>query len=252
MTSQSSSTDRLPTPGAGFVWAGLGDVLVLRPEDTELLAAFTTRRGGASPPPWRSMNLSLVVGDEPQRVLDNRRRLSAICLGGRRWAAMRQVHGAEVIEASLEEGLEGDAVWTEDPLRPVAVLAADCLPVLLAGPHGIAAAHAGWRGAITGVVQAAAIAVDAREAWVGPGIGPCCYGVGREVIEAFADRYGDDVLNAPDRVDLAAAVRLALREAGVTSIHVCALCTSCHDDLFFSHRRDGGVTGRQALVAALP
>jgi copper oxidase (laccase) domain-containing protein len=128
------------------------------------------------------------------------------------------------------------------------VVTADCLPVALAGPGGVAMAHAGWRGLASGVLGRAAEAVDARAAAVGPGIGPCCYEVGEEVLRAFDDLAG---VAAGRMLDLPAVAQGLLERAGVPGAEAAGVCTNCNPDLFFSHRRDGATTGRQAGLAWL-
>jgi polyphenol oxidase len=132
------------------------------------------------------------------------------------------------------------------------VFVADCLPVMLAAGGAVAALHGGWRGLAGGVLAEGVAAL--RElgadgpvaAAIGPGAGGCCYEVGDEVQEAFA---GYDARRGERRLDLKAVARAKLAEAGVDEVHDLGLCTLCGDpDLFFSHRRDGGVTGRQAGV----
>ncbi|MBM3667014.1 MAG: polyphenol oxidase family protein, partial [Actinobacteria bacterium] len=144
--------------------------------------------------------------------------------------------------------VDADAHATDQPGLAPLVITADCLPVALAGPGGVAVAHAGWRGLTSGVLARAAEAVDAAAAAVGPGIGPCCYEVGEEVLDAFAglDGVADDRM-----LDLPAAATALLAEAGVVEVELSGLCTSCNPELFYSHRRDGARTGRQAGVAWL-
>jgi polyphenol oxidase len=243
--------NRLPAPGAGFVWAD-GPVPALRPSDGRP-AVFTTRLGGASPAPFDSLNLSFVVGDEDARVRANRSTAGALIDAGGEWSVVRQVHGGDVVHA-VPPGLlrDADALWTSDADVTMAVLTADCVPVLLAGDAGVAAAHAGWRGLLAGVVEAAARAVGAHTAWIGPAIGPCCYEVGDDVRTPFARRFGPDVLTASGTADLWAAAGAAAADGGASDVHTAQLCTSCNGDLFFSHRRDAGRTGRQALIARTP
>jgi YfiH family protein len=129
------------------------------------------------------------------------------------------------------------------------VLAADCLPIALRGPGGLAMVHAGWRGLAGGILAAAAEAVEATAAAIGPGIGPCCYEVGEEVLSAFAD-LGDTVARGR-MLDLPEVARRRLAEAGVERVESAGLCTSCEPELFFSYRRERGRTGRQAGIAWL-
>jgi purine-nucleoside/S-methyl-5'-thioadenosine phosphorylase / adenosine deaminase len=127
-------------------------------------------------------------------------------------------------------------------------MVADCLPVAMAGDGGVAMAHCGWRGLAGGIVGETAAAIDASSAAIGPGIGPCCYEVGEEVLAEFDDL--DDVSEGR-MLDLTAVARALLARAGVTRVESADLCTSCEEDLFYSHRRDGERTGRQAGLAWL-
>lgn len=259
--------DRLPEAGAGFLWDVVGgaeeEAPILRPDVPGVRAAFTTRRGGSSPPPADSLNLSFL--NEPkdaggsERVLANRRVVNEVIDGTVGWSTVRQVHGARVVRADpapapgghSDPRPEADALWTDDPERTLAVFSADCVLLLLVGPGRIGLAHAGWRGLAAGVVERATEAVGARSAFAGPAIGPCCFEVGEEVREVFAERFGSHVLVGPDRVDLWAAAETAARRSGVEVVPTARICTSCQRELFFSHRRDRGETGRQGLVAAL-
>ncbi|MGH2983664.1 MAG: polyphenol oxidase family protein, partial [Solirubrobacterales bacterium] len=123
------------------------------------------------------------------------------------------------------------------------VFVADCLPVALAGPGGVAMIHCGWRGLAAGIVERGVEEVEARAAAVGPGIGPCCYEVGEDVLAEFSELDG---VASGRMLDLTAAARQLLERAGVGSIASADLCTSCNPELLFSHRRDGERTGRQA------
>jgi hypothetical protein len=239
------------------------EVLVVA-TDAPAGAAFTTRRGGVSARPYDALNLSASVGDDDAAVRENRRRVAAaLGIDAGRVTMARQVHGAAVRDASavpaagrftgaLRGWDEADALVSDAPGAALAVLGADCLPVLVwrRDAPRVAAAHAGWRGLVAGVVEAAVAALEepARVgAAVGPGIGPCCYPVSAEVRDAFAARFGDGVL-APPAVDLRAAVHAALRAAGVpaSAVQDVDLCTSCEPGRFFSHRRDGAPGGRHA------
>jgi len=214
-------------------------------------AAFSTRIGGVSEPPFDELNLGILTDDEPEAVKENRRRLAA-ALGREpeRIVFALQVHGTRLIHHPCEEEFpEADGhVVTAPGLTPM-VLAADCLPVALYGPGGLAMVHAGWRGLAGGILGAAAAAVGATSAAIGPAIGPCCYEVGEDVLDAFAD-LGDGIAQGR-MLDLPEVSRRRLAEAGVERIESAGLCTSCEPDLFFSHRRDRGRTGRQAGIAWL-
>ncbi|MGH2962901.1 MAG: polyphenol oxidase family protein, partial [Solirubrobacterales bacterium] len=167
----------------------------------------------------------------------------------------RQVHGAEI---ETHDGPPSPPAYAEPGpdlpsfdghasdrvgLAPL-VFVADCLPVALAGARGVAMLHCGWRGLAAGIVERGADAVDADAAVVGPGIGPCCYEVGEEVLTAF-EGLGEGVSEGR-MLDLPEVARRVLDRAGVGSVEASDLCTSCNPRLFYSHRRDGGRTGRQA------
>jgi copper oxidase (laccase) domain-containing protein len=122
-------------------------------------------------------------------------------------------------------------------------MVADCLPVAMVGSGGVVMAHCGWRGLAGGIVGEAARAIEAEAAAVGPGIGPCCYEVGEEVLTAFEDLGG---VARGRMLDLTAVATALLERAGVDVVESSGLCTSCNAELFYSHRRDGERTGRQA------
>ena len=215
--------------------------------------AFSARVGGVSEGPFASLNLGRMTDDEPDRVEENRRRLCAEVGGDvARLALNRQRHSATVNRAHAgRRGEPGDGLWTDEPRVPMLKLTADCVPVAVTarGRTALAVLHAGWRGLLEGIVDAGqrARAGAAAAACVGPSIGPCCYEVGPEVAEPFAERFGRDVLRGRN-LDLWSATERALREAGVDSVERVDLCTACNSDLFFSHRRDRGITGRQGVV----
>jgi purine-nucleoside/S-methyl-5'-thioadenosine phosphorylase / adenosine deaminase len=218
-------------------------------------AAFSTRIGGVSEPPYDALNVAIKSGDRRERVLDNRRRLSAaVGVEPTRVVMARQVHGDRLLRHQAEQQPriwseasrspeEADAHATSEPGLAPLVMVADCLPVALAGPGGVAMAHCGWRGLAAGLAGAAAREVEASAAAIGPGIGPCCYEVGAEVLAAFVD-----VPEAASgrMLDLVAVARSQLQAAGVAQVEDSGLCTSCERELFYSHRRDGERTGRQA------
>ena len=218
-------------------------------------AAFSTRLGGVSHEPYDALNVAIMTGDERDDVRENRLRLAA-ALGREPDGVVmgRQVHGAELREHAerqeprvyadvVKSPDEVDAHATADPGLTPLVMVADCLPVALAGPGGVAMAHCGWRGLAAGIVARASTAVEAEAAAVGPGIGPCCYEVGDEVLAEFADLDG---VADGRMLDLPAVARALLERAGVEATETSGLCTKCNPDLFYSHRRDGGRTGRQA------
>lgn len=211
-------------------------------------AAFSTRLGGVSEPPFDSLNLGLLTEDEEGAVIENRDRLAkALDFDPEQIVFARQVHGTDLIEHPRHEVAEADGhVVREAGLVPL-VFVADCLPVALAGPEGVALVHAGWRGLAGGILGAGAAAVGATSAAIGPGIGPCCYEVGDEVLGAFGE-LGEGIA-AGRMLDLPEVARRLLALAGVERVESAGLCTSCEEELFFSHRRDRGRTGRQAGLA---
>jgi polyphenol oxidase len=219
-------------------------------------AAFTTRHGGESEGPFSSLNLGLLTDDDAKRVHSNRKALtSALEVDPTAIVSGKQVHGAEISRQSERDGhsawllgAEGDPApvdgWATSTagLAPL-VFVADCLPVALAGPGGVAMIHCGWRGLAAGIAERGVRAVDAVAAAIGPGIGNCCFEVGDEVRREFA-RLGEDIAEGR-MLDLGLVAERLLREAGVERIERSGLCTFCETEHFFSHRRDGGVTGRQ-------
>ena len=130
-------------------------------------------------------------------------------------------------------------------------LTADCLPIALArmdGSPALALLHAGRRGLLEGIAEAGVAALGGRVAAViGPGIGPCCYEVGDDIASDYRGRFGDEALRGRN-LDLWAVGERVLREAGVDSVERLDLCTACDSGRFFSHRRDGPVTGRQGVI----
>jgi copper oxidase (laccase) domain-containing protein len=165
VTGTSSAIDRLPIPGAGFIWGAVDQTPYLRPDADGVDAVFTTRVGGQSTGAFESLNVSSAVGDDAEVVRGNRRTVLDAIGGKDWWPRLRQMHGTTVVRAQHESIADADAVWTDDRDAVVAVLAADCVPVLLVGDRGIAAAHAGWRGLTRGVVQAASAEVRATHRW---------------------------------------------------------------------------------------
>jgi polyphenol oxidase len=219
-------------------------------------AVFSTRNGGVSDGPYRSLNLGILTDDDPAHVTENRERLAdAAGVDAERVAMGWQVHGSDVREwteppADLAYAQPGD----KDLLRVdghmtsvrgvgLLVLVADCYPVALSDGARVAMLHCGWRPLAGGIVEKAVAGFEhPPSAAVGPGIGGCCYEVGPEVLEAFGDLDG---VADGRMLDLRAVAEAKLRSAGVERVENVDLCTSCHPDLFFSHRRDDGVTGRQ-------
>ena len=224
-------------------------------------AIFSTRQGGVSEGPYESLNLGILTEDDPERVSENRRILAGRADLAPDCVAMGwQVHGTDLREwdsppepsAFAEPGTALDRVdghLTERPGLALMVLVADCFPVALAGGGKVAVLHCGWRGLAGGIVETAVAGFeDPPAAAVGPGIGPCCYEVGPEVLASFEDVEGA----AEGRMlDLRAVIAHQLSAAGVEQVDHLDHCTSCRPELYFSHRRDGGLTGRQAGLVVL-
>ncbi|HEY6771997.1 MAG TPA: polyphenol oxidase family protein [Solirubrobacterales bacterium] len=236
-------------------WRERDGVRWLEAELNGARAAFSTRVGGVSETPYQELNMGILTGDDPVRVKENRRRLAASVgrdPGGVLMA--RQAHGTglrrhegpqkpRVFADALKSPDEFDAQATASPDLTPLVIVADCLPVAMAGPRGVAMAHCGWRGLAGGLVAKAAGEVEAEAAAVGPGIGPCCYEVGEEVLAAFEGLEG---VARGRMLNLTAVATAQLESAGVAAIESSGLCTRCNAELFYSARRDGERTGRQA------
>lgn len=239
-------------------------------------AFVTARGGGVSAGAYESLNVSFSVGDDPGAVLENRRRVAAAIgadLGD--FVFSRQVHGAGVrVVTADDRGAgafavdrsvpEGDALVTADPSVVLAILAADCVPIVLFDPvaHVLACVHSGWRGTVARVSEAAVAAMrtlgaspENVVAGIGPAIGAERYQVGAEVVSAVEGEFGDGTVIRPDGtgrwlLDLAAANRMVLREAGLAAgnVHVTPYATG--DGKFFSDRAVRPC-GRLALAARL-
>jgi YfiH family protein len=214
--------------------------------------AFSTRLGGVSEGSFESLNLGRRTRDEPENVDENRRRLcEAVGVDPELLALNRQVHAATVNRADAGDRMkDGDGLWTDEPGVPMLVFSADCLPIALArvnGNPGLALLHAGRLGLLEGILQAGvAVLGGPIAAIVGPGIGPCCYEVGEDILAAYRARFGPGVIQGRN-LDLWTAAELVLREAGVEAVEHLDVCTACNDR-FFSHRRDGPITGRQGVI----
>ena len=215
--------------------------------------AFSTRLGGVSEGSFESLNLGRRTRDKSENVDENRRLLCAsVDVEPERLALNRQVHGATVNRAEPgERTKDGDGLWTDEPGVPMLAFSADCLPIAVArvnGSPGLALLHAGRLGLLHGIVQAGASALGGRlAAIVGPGIGPCCYEVGEDILAAYRARFGPDVVRGRN-LDLWTAAERVLYDAGVDAVERLDVCTACNADRFFSHRRDGPLTGRQGVI----
>ena len=205
--------------------------------------AFTTRHGGVSEGPYESLNLGILTDDDRACVEQNRALLRTAV--GVDLAMGWQVHGTDIKtwdappDGSPLDRVDAHVTGRDD--LGLLVLVADCLPVALSQGDHVAMVHCGWRGLAGGIVEnVVARFASPPAAAVGPGIGACCYEVGDEVLSQFDARFADRRM-----LDLRAVADDRLRAVGVDRIEHVDLCTSCREDLFFSHRRDNGVTGRQ-------
>jgi len=225
-------------------------------------AVFTLRHGGVSRAPYESFNLAAHVGDLEVAVAENRRRLCEALALPRPPLWLEQVHGTGVVDADLLGGVasvpRADAALSREAGTVLAVLVADCLPVLFATQDGgaVGIAHAGWRGLAAGVLEATVAALDTRQplhAWLGPSIGPAHFEVGEEVRAAFmAHDAAARTAFSPNargrwQCDLQALARARLAALGVRWLHADTSCSYAQPQRFYSYRRDG-VTGRMAAL----
>jgi YfiH family protein len=232
------------------------------PLPARVRAAFTTRSGGSSKQPWDSFNLATHVGDEHTDVAANRARLKTLLALPAEPAWLSQIHGTVVadLDSQTQGVITADAAVARTRGRVCVVMVADCLPVLFASRDGqrIGAAHAGWRGLASGVLEQTvkALGVPGEEltAWLGPAISQERFEVGDEVRETFlkADRAANSrfKMNARGRwqADLAGLARLRLASVGVTDVHGANACTHADRERFYSHRRDGKGGRMAALI----
>ncbi|MGI6083420.1 MAG: peptidoglycan editing factor PgeF [Limnochordia bacterium] len=251
-----------------------GDLRLMKAEllcEEWLFHAVTTRQGGVSSAPFDTLNVGLHVGDQPERVLENRRRIcAAVDYDLQAWVSGEQVHGARCYHVTGSDAGRGafeyssaipatDILITQTPGILLACLVADCVPVLLADPVNLAVGlvHCGWQGTLAGAahvaVQTMSRAFGSKPAdlmaVLGPGIGPCCYEVSEQLARTFQDRFGADVALGR-MLDLRLANRRLLSAVGLSldAIHTAPWCTRCQQELFFSHRGSGGKSGRMAAL----
>jgi len=250
-------------------------------------ALVTTRHGGVSAGPFATLNLGGRTGDEREAVRTNRARTAGVIHAAPTWLTFgQQVHGARVsVVANENRGdvfEETDALVTNAALVPLVILTADCAAIFLFDPvqRAVGIAHAGWRGTVARIAQRTVVTM--RDAFgsnpadliagIGPSIGPCCYEVGRDVIDAATEAFEgrvEEVLVEPDMAsagsfrasvnedkkhfDLWRANELVLLDAGVREerIETSRLCTACRTDVFYSHRAEHGNTGRFGGIVML-
>lgn len=241
-------------------------------------AMVTTRKGGVSEAGYASLNLGTHVGDLPASVRSNRNRLRQALPSDVTIQWLKQVHGTRVAvprpfhaDQHARLGVQtADACYVDQPAVAAAVLTADCLPVLFVSRDGqqVAAAHAGWRGLLNGVLEETVKTFRCPPAeitcWLGPAIGPCHFEVGAEVMQAFLDaekaagRHPKAIIasflpagkatSSKYLMDIYAVARTRLHYAGVSMVAGGSLCTVCDASHWFSYRRDGTVSGRMASL----
>lgn len=242
--------------------------------------AFSTREGGVSEGPYASLNLGIRTDDDPARVVVNRTRLCTAVGADADGATMGWQRHGSVVTRATPRGIvtpgtvyeHCDGLWSDERERAMLLLTADCLPIAIARADGerpaVGILHAGWRGLLAGIVAngVRALTQEASPATppapgrksrsrggslvaaIGPAIGPCCYEVGEEVASPYRQAFGDEIVR-DRKLDLWTAAERALRATGVERVDRFDLCTACHSDRFFSHRRDDGRTGRQGVIA---
>jgi purine-nucleoside/S-methyl-5'-thioadenosine phosphorylase / adenosine deaminase len=240
----------------------------------ELVHAITTRHGGVSSGPYASLNVSNYLGDDPEAVEENLRRVcAALGLDRRDLTSPNQRHTANVRRVGAAERgriqVGYDALVTDQANVPLLLRYADCVPVLIYDPahHAVALVHSGWRGTVLGASRAAVESLvrefgsrpEEMIAAIGPSIGPCCYEVGQEVVHAVQGAFSDADILLPSRpggrrhLDLWTANVRWLSGCGVRTnrIEVSEMCTACHAEDFYSHRAENGKTGHFAAVMSL-
>lgn len=256
-----------------FRFTQLGDLPAYQFEawqsQPHLVHAIFTRHGGVSRPPYATLNLSRAVGDDPSAVEHNHARIyQALDISRSQTVQCHLMHSSVVhvvtVQAAEPRLAPADGLVTAQPGVMLSMRFADCVPILLHDPQrrAVGLVHAGWRGTLQNVAAAAVRAMTenlgcaARDitALIGPSIGPCCYEVGTEVIQSFTTALPEMASSLLRRdgprvyLDLWRANRQQLLAAGVGQVYNMELCTACRRDLFFSHRGDGGRTGRFGIV----
>lgn len=239
----------------------------------ELFHAVLTRRGGSSPVPWDSLNFGGTVGDNPETVVLNKQRaLEALQRNPDLVFDVWQVHGRDVVRATRprlkhEQQQQADIILSDQPQLTILMRFADCVPILLYDPphKAFGLAHAGWLGTVRKAAEAAVksmqmeFGTDPAEVFaaIGPSIGPDHYQVGDDAINQVQAAFGDEATNLLHSVDgginldLWAANRLLLEQAGVNHIEEAGICTACHTEDWFSHRGEHGKTGRFGVMIGL-
>lgn len=260
-------------------------MLVLKERESvgpRIIAGFTTKVGGFSKGAYESLNVGLHVQDDAGDVVKNRDKLAEmICIPLENWVFADQVHGAHIEKITSEQKGKGikayrdaipqcDGLYTNELNIMLALCYADCVPLFFYAPthQQIGIAHAGWKGTVLNIAGemingwTEKEGIDAKDIYVaiGPAIGSCCYQVDNRVIQAVHKRLGQDAMktyqeveNGQYRLDLKKVNKLICLKHGIDEkkITMSQYCTSCDQTLFFSHRRDGGKTGRMLSFIGL-
>lgn len=214
---------------------------------------FFTRSGGVSGPPYESLNVSTKVGDSEEAVSENLGRIRR-AMNGNETSWVRQQSGDQVLRVE-SPGLagEGDGLVTAELDISLVVAIADCVPVALVAPDEVGMVHSGWRGTLSDVSANAVGEMRSDpasvNAYIGPCIRGCCYEVSEEMAESFEKCFGGGVAEGR-YLSLPEAIRRSLEKVGVGEVHDLGLCTGCRTDLFYSHRKQKPITGRNIAAVA--
>lgn len=249
-------------------------------QDKSLIHCFTTRHGGVSTGPLASLNLGFNRGDEKENVLGNYERVcEALQVDLRSVVLSPQVHETQVVKIEKEDRGNGifykskwasaDGMYTTEPHITLVTHYADCVPLLFYAPQYaiIGMTHAGWRGTVHKIakvlidkwVKDEHIPMSAIEVAIGPSIGSCCFEVGEQVAHEFMKEFGEQPFISKDKstskyhIDLWQCNKYILMQEGIEekNIYTAGLCTSCHEDLFFSHRKSKGNRGTLGAFMSL-
>ena len=235
---------------------------------SRLTVFTTTRLGGVSQAPYDSLNLGLHVDDEQAAVVENRRRLQDSFALPSNPVWLNQTHSTNVIRVTGERANDAsqtarsaDGAWTDTTDTVLAVLTADCLPVVISDTEAssVAVIHAGWKGLAAGILDNALAAFDSQadlHAWMGPAIGPSTFEVGDDVLQAFTERnpahnysFSPKPTKGKYLADIYGLARAELNARGNITVTGGEYCTYSQANWFHSYRRDGVRTGRMATVA---
>lgn len=250
-------------------------------KDERLIHAFSTRFGGVSEGMFNSLNLGFNRGDNEENVLENYGRMAkALEVPVESFVLSKQVHEINIAKVTVEDRGNGlskpnqwvsmDGLYTEEKGVTLVTHYADCVPLFFYAPERgmIGMAHAGWRGTVMEIgkamvkrwVEEEKIPLTEIQVAIGPSIGPCCFEVHEDVQSEFAKRFGEaadfityDAQKQKYHIDLWACNRQSLLDAGILeeNLIVSGICTCCHSELFFSHRKTAGKRGTLGAFMSL-